>query len=239
MVTTHGITSAATYYENAVQQKKDGAVKEKSKVASEQAVKSSEDKLSSRAKNYLDNLRKTYGDYDFIVADASDDKRALLDKSDKEFSIIFSKAELEKMSNNEDYANEKMRRVKTIIDMSERICEQFGFERALEKGDGNNAIINKLAVSINDDGSMSIFAELEKMSEKQKDYIEKLREKRTEEKKAAEEKKVNSYKKDDEFSVKKVVLEATSEEELIEKINNVNWDKVLGEKVGARFDFSV
>ena len=86
---------------------------------------------------------------------------------------------------------------------------------------------------------MSIFAELEKMSEKQKDYIEKLREKRTEEKKAAEEKKVNSYKKDDEFSVKKVVLEATSEEELIEKINNVNWDKVSGEKVGARFDFSV
>ena len=148
MVTTYGIKSAATYYENAVQQKKDGAIKEKSKVTSEQVVKSSEDKLSSRAKNYLDNLRKTYGDYDFIVADASDDKRALLDKSDKEFSIIFSKAELEKMSNNEDYANEKMRRVKTIIDMSERICEQFGFERALEKGDGNNAIINKLAVSM-------------------------------------------------------------------------------------------
>ena len=59
MVTTHGITSAATYYENTVQQKKDGAVKEKSKTASEQIVKSGEDKLSSKAKNYLDNLRKT------------------------------------------------------------------------------------------------------------------------------------------------------------------------------------
>ena len=122
MVTTHGITSAAIYYENTVQQKKDGAVKEKSKTASEQIVKSGEDKLSSKAKNYLDNLRKTYGDYDFLVADAGDDKRALLDKSDKEFSIIFSKVELEKMANNEDYANEKMHRVKTIIDMSERIC---------------------------------------------------------------------------------------------------------------------
>ena len=239
MVTTHGITSAAIYYENTVQQKKDGAVKEKSKTASEQIVKSGEDKLSSKAKNYLDNLRKTYGDYDFLVADAGDDKRALLDKSDKEFSIIFSKVELEKMANNEDYANEKMHRVKTIIDMSERICKQFGFERALEKGNGNNAIISKLAVSINDDGSMSIFAELEKMSEKQKDYIEKLREKRTEEKKANEEKKVNSYKKDDDFSAKKVILEVSSEGELIEKINNVNWDKVSGEKVGARFDFSV
>ena len=73
MVTTHGITSAAGYYENTVRQKKDSTVKAKNNTASEQAVKSSEDKLSSKAKNYLDNLRKTYGDYDFIVADAGDD----------------------------------------------------------------------------------------------------------------------------------------------------------------------
>ena len=90
MVTTHGITSAAGYYENTVRQKKDSTVKAKNNTASEQAVKSSEDKLSSKAKNYLDNLRKNYGDYDFIVADAGDDRRALLDKSDKEFSVIFS-----------------------------------------------------------------------------------------------------------------------------------------------------
>ena len=89
---------------------------------------------------------------------------------------------------------------------------------------------------------MSIFAELEKMSEKQKDYIEKLREKRAEEKKAAEkneDKKVNSYKKDDNLSVKKVVVEASSEEELIEKIKNVDWNKVSGGKVGIRFDLSI
>ena len=79
-------------------------------------------------------------------------------------------------------------------------------------------------------------------TKKQKDYIEKLREKRSEEKKTSEkseEKKVNSYKKDDTSSVKKVVVEASSEEELIEKIKNVDWNKVSGEKVGARFDFSV
>ena len=236
MVTTHGITSAAGYYENTVQQKKDSTVKAKNNTASEQALKSSEDKLSSKAKNYLDNLRKTYGDYDFIVADAGDDRRALLDKSDKEFSVIFSNSELERMASDEKYASEKMRRVNTIVN------EQFGYERAWGKGSENDTIINKLAVSINDDGSMSIFAELEKMSEKQKDYIEKLREKRSEEKKTSEkseEKKVNSYKKDDTSSVKKVVVEASSEEELIEKIKNVDWNKVSGEKVGARFDFSV
>ena len=143
---------------------------------------------------------------------------------------------------NEKYASEKMRRVNTIVNMTDKICEQFGYERAWGKGNENDTIINKLAVSINDDGSMSIFAELEKMSEKQKDYIEKLREKQSEEKKTSEkseEKKANSYKKDDNLSVKKVVVEASSEEELIEKINNVDWNKVSGEKVGARFDFSV
>ena len=242
MVTTHGITSAAGYYENTVRQKKDSTVKAKNNTASEQAVKSSEDKLSSKAKNYLDNLRKTYGDYDFIVADDGDDKRALVDKSDKEFSVIFSSSELERMASDEKYASEKMRCVNTIVNMNDRINEQFGFERAWGKGSENNTIINKLAVSINDNGSMSIFAELEKMSEKQKDYIEKLREKRSEEKKnseKSEEKKVNSYKKDDTSSVKKVVVEASSEEELIEKIKNVDWNKVFGEKVGTRFDFSV
>ena len=238
MVTTHGITSAAGYYENTVQQKKDSTVKAKNNTASEQALKSSEDKLSSKAKNYLDNLRKTYGDYDFIVADEGDDRRALLDKSNKEFSVIFSSSELERMATDEKYASEKMRHVETIVDMSNRICEQFGYERTWGKGGGNDTIINKLAVSINDDGSMSIFAELEKMSDKQKDYIEKLQEKRAEEKKTAE-KKVNSYKKDDTSSVKKVVVEASSEEELVEKIKNVDWNKVSGEKVGARFDFSV
>ena len=235
MVTTHGITSAAGYFDNTVQQKKNNT-------SSSQAVKSSEDKLSDKAKKYLDNLRKSYGDYDFIVADAGDDRRALLDKSDKEFSVIFSNAELERMANDEKYANEKMRCVKTIVDMSDRICKQFGYERAWGKDSENGTIINKVAVSINDDGSMSIFAELEKMSDKQKDYIEKLREKRAEAKKAAEkseEKKVNHYKKADDSSVKKVVVEASSEEELIEKIQKVDWKKVSGEIVGARFDFSV
>ena len=242
MVTTHGITSATSYYKNTVQQKNDSTIKGKNNTAFEQTVNSSEDKLSSKAKNYLDNLRKTYVDYDFIVADEGDDRRALLDKSNKEFSVIFSASELERMATDEKYAGEKKRRVEQIVNMTNKICEQFGYEKAWGKSSENDTIINKLAVSINDDGSMSIFAELEKMSEKQKDYIEKLREKRAEEKKTAEkseEKKINLYKKDDTSSVKKVVVEASSEEELIEKIKNVDWNKVSGVNVGVRFDFSV
>ena len=59
MVTTHGITSAAGYYENTVQQKKESTVKAKNNTASEQAVKSCENKLSSKAKNYLEKHKES------------------------------------------------------------------------------------------------------------------------------------------------------------------------------------
>jgi len=85
---------------------------------------------------------------------------------------------------------------------------------------------------------MSIFAELEKVSEKQKDYIEKIKEKRADEKKEAEELAEKKAKEKD-VTVKKVTVEAYSEEELMEKIANVDWSKVAGENVGVRFDFSV
>ena len=209
-------------------------------------AKSSEDKLSSKAKAYLENLRKTYGDYDFIIADAGTDRKELLNQSDKEYSVMFSSAELERMASDEDYAAEKMRNVQTIVDMSNRIFEQFNIERAWEEGAQGDAMINKLAVSINDDGTMTILAEIEKFSEKKEAYIKKLQDKRSEQEKneeklkeKTEDKKVNPYKKDDEASVKKTVVKASSEEELIDKITNLNWDKVQGEKVGAKFDFSI
>ncbi len=241
MISSNGITNAATYYQNSMQaaKKSDSVAKAKDAATESKVEKSSEDKLSTKAKKYLENLRKTYGDYEFFVADSGDDKRALLNKSTKEFSVIFSGSELEKMANDEEYAKEKLNAVQTAVEMSKRICEQFGFERAGEKEEGNG-FINKIAISFNEDGTMSIFAELEKVSEKQKDYIEKIKEKRADDKKAAEElaeKKAKEKEKD--VAVKKVTLEASSEEELIEKITNVDWNKVAGENVGVRFDFSV
>ncbi len=238
MISSNGITNAATYYQKSMQatKKSDSVVKAKDvAVAEAKAVKSSEDKLSTKAKNYLEELRKTYGDYDFFVADAGDDKKALLSKSNKEFSVMFSSEELEKMANDEEYAKEKLHAVQTAVDMSKKICEQFGFERAEGKEGG---VINKIAISFNEDGTMSIFAELEKVSEKQKDYIEKIKEKRADEKKEAEELAEKKAKEKD-VTVKKVTVEASSEEELMEKIANVDWSKVAGENVGVRFDFSV
>lgn len=246
MIKAYGVTSNTNFYDGKVQQKKKGVDIVKDSKNTEQVAKSSEDKLSSKAKAYLENLRKTYGDYDFIIADAGTDRKELLNQSDKEYSVMFSSAELERMASDEDYAAEKMRNVQTIVDMSNRIFEQFNIERAWEEGAQGDAMINKLAVSINDDGTMTILAEIEKFSEKKEAYLKKLQDKRSEQEKIeeklkekTEDKKVNPYKKDDEASVKKTVVKASSEEELIDKITNLNWDKVQGEKVGAKFDFSI
>ncbi len=252
MIKTSGMISSASYYDKMSHQKNSSKIKKNDAVLKEN-IKSSEDKLSAKAKDYLEKLRKEYGDYDFMVAGVGDDKRALLDSSDKEFSVMFSTAEIEKMANDEEYANEKMRKVQTIVDMSDRICEQFGLESAWDEKGEKGVSLNKLAVSINDDGTMSIFAELEKMNEKQMEHIEKMKEKHLDEKKEAkkadknldekkidnrDEKKVNEYKKDD-FYGKKVVVEAVSEEDLVEKITNIDWNKAKAVNVGAKLDLTV
>lgn len=250
MVKAYGVTSNTNLYESKVFQKKTTGKIDKAMTA-EQLSKSSEDKLSSKAKAYLEKLRNAYGDYDFIIADEGTDRRELLSQSDKEYSVMFSSAELERMASDEDYAEEQMRKVQAIVDMSNRIFDQFNIEKSWEEGAPGDALLNKLAISINDDGTMTILAEVEKFSEKKQSYLDKIIEKRNDQKEKedkldkkseelkAEDAKTNPYKKTDEASVKKTVVKASTEEELIEKLQNLNWDKVIGETVGAKFDFSI
>ena len=87
-----------------------------------------------------------------------------------------------------------------------------------------------MGVAIDKDGSMSFFAELEKVSEKQRERIENARETKREE--AAMQEKRS----------KRTRVEADSVEELIEKIRNVDWSKIKEEGIftsGSKFDFSI
>ncbi len=101
------------------------AVRKQSEVASGQnvqqtkeTVKSSETKLSGKAKAYLERLRKDNADFDLMVADADDDVKGLLKQSKKEFSVIFSSEELEKMASDEKYAQEIIQRGRKAVEMS-------------------------------------------------------------------------------------------------------------------------
>ena len=155
----------------------------------------------------------------------------LYPQSDKEFTVVFSSAELERMAYDEKYAREKLSTVKTAVEMSDKINEQFGFERAWGTTDNSGTVLNKLTMSFDDDGKMTLFADLEKITEKQKERLEELKEKRTEEKK--------QEKKD--VTVKRTTIQANSKEELLEKISELDWSKITEEKAtqGMKFDITI
>lgn len=194
--------------------------------------KTNEAKLSSTAQKYLENLRKQRGDLDIFVGNSTDDLKALAKSGSKEFTVIFSNAEIERMATDEKYAAERMRMVDGTLRMSEAINEKYGYERGF--GKQKDVDITKIAIVFDEDGSTKIFAELEKMSKQQRENIEAAREKRAEEKKAAKRK---DEQKENE-SVKRIMVSASSMDELLEKINEVDWSKVKEESiVGGRFDF--
>ncbi|MBR1885276.1 MAG: hypothetical protein IJ812_02600 [Schwartzia sp.] len=184
----------------------------------------SEDKLSDKAKDFLAKLREKYGDkYDFFAVSSIEDPRARELTGTKAYSVLLTNDEIEKMANDEKYAEEVMQRVESAVDMTKRIQEKG------ELGDGVQ--FKHISISFDSDGNMKLFAELEKMSDQQRERMEKLKEKRAEEKEEAERAK-DKDDGEDGPGAKRVRLEATSEEELLEKILGIDWDKIpaAGEK---------
>lgn len=204
-----------------------------------------ESKLSSEAQDYLKKLRKQYGNYDFFVGEGSDDLKALAKSGTKEFSVIFSSAELERMAHDEKYAKEKLQCVETAVKMSKEINKKYGFESGYGK---DGVSITKIGVVFNEDGTTNFFAEMEKSSAKSREHLEKVREekraKKKEDEKRAErkaEKEFESYSKSN-AGTKRTDVQANSMEELIKKIKAVDWNTVKAEKTsenGRKFDFSV
>ena len=189
---------------------------------SKNAAQTDEQKLSAKAQSYLETLRKKYGDYDFFVSDNMD--AAQTAGSSKEFSVIFSTEELEQMAEDDEYAEKVMGNVGKAVDMLKNISE---------KDLGEGVQFSQLSVSIDDEGNMKLFAQLEKLSEDQAKRLEEAKEKRAEDKKVAEDKsKADNEKHDDGMPVvfKSADVEADSEEELLNKIFGIDWSKIPDEE---------
>lgn len=201
-------------------------------------VNQAEANLSEKSKAYLQKLREKYGDFDFVVAAEDDDTGALTARSNKEYSIIISPEELEKMADDEEYGEQQMNAVQKAIEDSEKLLADAGFHK---DGTGENGTIKKLSITINDDGSLSMFAELEKAGEKQKERIEEQREKRAEERKAAEKRlQKNPYEKEEPPVIKRTNVQADSLEEFAKKLSEIDWDAIVSEQraPGGHFNFS-
>lgn len=163
--------------------------------------------LSPKAQAFLEKLQEKYGDnYDFLVADNVDDPQALTANSTKNYSVIFSSDELEKMADDEEYANTMLGKVDDAVKSFDEIIEQA-------KLDGK-AQFSKLAVSFDSEGNSKIFATLEKLSESQQERLDAAKE-RAEASDEVEEKPAT-------FSIT-----ADNKEGLLEQLSNINWDKVF------------
>lgn len=210
-----------SYYESTVKNRKD---QEKTKAADkqEEVKKSKQPELSSRAKNLLKELQKKYGNMDFIVGsyDTDEEAASYLARGTKEFSVLIDPEELEKMASDE---GTKEKYLGMLEDATGKLNEMKN-----QLGDRKDEVTH-MGVSIGKDGTMSFFADLEKVNEKQRERIEAKREEKREERAS-------------QGGVKRTRVSASSTEELLKKINQIDWSKIKEEKAernSSRFDYSI
>jgi len=203
------------YYDSQVQNKKTNSTKKTQS-------KDKEVNLSDRAKELLKELKKTYGDIDFIVASYNSDEEAdsYLANGTKEFSVLIDPEELEKMASDDNVKKKNLGIIEEAREKLSDMKENLGYK----KDD-----VKRLVVSIDKNGTVTYFADLEKMSEKQRERIEKAREEKRE--------YIGAH-----SNVKRTRVNAPSAEELLEKIKGIDWSVIQGQRQelsGGRYSFSI
>ena len=225
-----------SFYANTVKSKNAQGTKNSNKVdKKDKTEKNSSVQLSEKAKKLLEELKKTYSNMDFVIADYETDEEAaeLLSRGHKEFSVLIDPETLEEMANDEETKNKYIGILEDSVNQLKDVKEQL-------KEDGDNDV-TRVGISIGKDGQVSFFAEMmEGAGERQKEFIEKTREAnkeaRTEREKKAQEELAAQER------TKKTTVTASSIEELLEKIKAVDWSQIKAEEkpeAGSKFDFSI
>lgn len=197
-----------------------------------------EDQLSDKAKDYLAKLRKSRKNVDFRISEKGMENNYLAKKTNKEFTIVLTNEEIEKMATDKAFEKKQL----YIIDktMKDMLKASLGLGEDNGSGKTNTSDIKDIALKLKEDGSTELIASLEKSSKSakriaaekaKKRETEKLEEKRLEKKQAAEKdkKKIadkSEEKKSEKETVKRVEVKANTIEELVEKMKNIDWDKI-------------
>lgn len=196
--------------------------------------------LSRDAQKLLKELKKSYGNMDFIVADYKTDEEAAsyLSRGTNEYSVLISPEELEKMAADKDVKEKNLKTLDEAVSKLKDVKSQLG-----DKADE----VSRLGIAISGNGEVSYFAELEKSSEKQRERIEQQRADKKEA--AAEEAKKAEAKKAEEGTgriparhpSKHTTVFAGTVEELAEKIGQVDWSTIKEDAPanGQKFDFTI
>ncbi len=172
--------------------------------------------LSEGAKKVLEELNGRFGqNTDFFVADYSSDEEAsqILSATEKEFGVLLTADELEKMAADEEYKDKIM----GVIEEGQGKINEFRDSLSEEE----QAAVKSVGFTVSDDGTMKFFAELEKQSKQDSERIEKVREERKEENeklKEAQEKKIDE--EEGKFPMVRRFVKADSLEELAEVLRD-------------------
>lgn len=227
-------------YSSSVQSRKTAKADDK-KTDSAKKTNNDSVQLSDKAKALLQELKKTYSNADFYVAEYETEEEAVdyLSRGSKDYSVLIDPEELERMANDEEVKKQNL----SLLDES---LNKLGEMKEELKKTGREDEVVTLGVNIGKDGQVSYFAELEKAGERTKEFVDKIREDKKEAAKEAEaekaEKNPNQGKYNYEHS-KRATVTANSVEDLFEQIKNFNWDNVKEETTipmpGRNFDFTI
>lgn len=202
-------------------------------------------KLSEKAQKYYDELKSKYQNLDFVLV--SKDMKEMAKANAASFAnpnkmvVLIDEEKIERMAEDEQFRKKY-----------EGIIASAGTKMPeLRQAIGNTSGVKGFGMQVNDDGSTSFFAVMQKSFDAQAERIEKIRAEKKEEKRLAE-KKADRKEWEERLNEKRAanrasrdeVITANSIEELIQKIDEYNFsfraDTVQTETekyVGTTIDF--
>lgn len=197
--------------------------------------------LSDKAKALLQELKKTYNNADFYVAEYETEEEAAeyLSRGSKDYSVLIDPEELERMANDDEVKKQNLSLLDESLNKLSEMKEEL-------KETGREDEVVTLGVNIGKDGQVSYFAELEKAGERTKEFVDKIREDKKEAAKEADAEKADKNPNQGKYNYehsKRATVTANSVEDLLEQIKNFNWDNVKEETTipmpGRNFDFTI
>lgn len=221
---------------------------EKSAAASKNAVSGrtiGNPQLSEKAAKYYESLKKKYSNMDFILVSKDQKEQAKAQASSyanaNKMVVLIDEEKIEKMAEDEKFRNQYEGIIRTAA---------TGISQLKTQLDNSGSNVKGYGMQINDNGTATYFAVLEKSSEAQRERIEKKAEQNRQDKKIADKKAQKKEQQERLENLKDsddtVIITASSVDELVKKIEDYSQlyrsDNIQTEaekQVGQRFDFSV
>ena len=121
---------------------------------------SAEEGLSDKAKTYLKNLRRSRNFVDFRIAEKGKENDALAGKSNKEFTVVLSNEEIEKMATDKKFEREQLNTLDQTV--KSMLMAQTGIGNDNGANKTNVEDIKSIAAKTQEDGTTMLIASLEK-----------------------------------------------------------------------------